>query len=86
MADVNYALDVYASGRKTILGMENNGVWGDSSPKIDYLLIGQEGIDGRWDVQYNMQALRREGTYGQPPRCYVDIFIPHDIHESVGHR
>ncbi len=76
MSDVSFVFDIYLSGRETILAQPRKRFWGDSELGIDYLFVGQEGIDYLWPDQYETKLLRREGGMETPQDCFVDIYVP----------
>ena len=82
MVDVNYVLDVYLTGRKTILCQPRTRFWGEEKLGIDYLIVGQEGLDGDWPNQYETTFFRREGNRSTEFDCFVEIYVPKPSPES----
>lgn len=74
MVDTNYVFDVYLSGRKTWICQDRDKYWGDQPMKMDYVLVGQVGLDGRWPEQYQAKFVRREGSRDLPQSCFLDVY------------
>jgi hypothetical protein len=74
VADKSFVFDIYLSGRQTILHGATQDYGGVYNDKVDYILLGSEGMEFGVPAKYQATRLRLEGDSSAVAKCYVYIF------------
>ncbi len=74
MVDPGHWLDIYASGRKTLLlATRHEWYWGNRAPLADYLVVTRCADISDWKNHYDATLIRREGSSSHEDN-YIEIY------------
>lgn len=77
MVDAGHLLDVYASGRTTLLlASRSEWYWGGHVPLPDYFVLTRCADESDWEKYYDATLIRREGSASNAEN-YVEIYRVH---------
>jgi hypothetical protein len=73
LCDVSYVLDVYLSGRETIVCQAKQQFWGGEL-EYDYMILGSEGFDLEAPSLFDGESIAKHGAAQNAPECFAEVY------------